>query len=602
MTNSPSDPHLPLAGFAVANVESVGEEFARLGPLAKINFIVGRNNHGKSTLLRASQLFAASGADRDYVTRILPPISRSYGSSVRAKRELLVVLDSAYLPPEVGGAQGWQVSLRQVENTGLGVVRGDKALIWLKMSDSGFYLDEEHLDLEAWSRVLGRRPDRAHLASALLVGREGMSQGVVRPGAYEGPKWVHLPAFRKIAPFESDDKKNIGPRLDEGEGIVADLLDWQSPDTALRDYEIKEQKFARLQELLRVVLEDSDARIHIPANRRTIQIGTSQTGGRRVDIDALGDGIKQIVMLGAAALRYDHTLICIEEPELHLHPGIQRKLMAHIRDNTSNQYLIATHSAHILDTAGAAVFHVVHDGESTGVSERVSIDDAARIAEDLGYRASDLVQANFVLWVEGPADRIYWRRWISLVDPMLQEGVHYTVVSYGGSLVSDVQLGQAVPAAEGEPSEEALVDLLSLGRHCALVADSDKTEAGDDLRSSVKRLRSAAESLESANVIVLEHARTVENLLPTAVLANALRIVHPKMSARFVAPTTMFHGPFESLGESRPNKVAIARVATPMIDRGQIARDPDLETALATLVAQIRVANGLELAPQSRTL
>ena len=46
------------------------------------------------------------------------------------------------------------------------------------------------------------------------------------------------------------------------------------------------------------------------------------------------------------------------------------------------------------------------------------------------------MQANSVIWVEGPTDRIYLNHWIQPVDPALKEGLHYSIMFYGGRLLS----------------------------------------------------------------------------------------------------------------------------------------------------------------------
>jgi hypothetical protein len=57
-----------------------------------------------------------------------------------------------------------------------------------------------------------------------------------------------------------------------------------------------------------------------------------------------------------------------------------------------------------------------------------------QICDDLGYRPSDLLQADCVIWVEGHSDNIYVRRWIELIDPNQDEGIDYSIVFDVGKL------------------------------------------------------------------------------------------------------------------------------------------------------------------------
>ncbi|SHU60945.1 Uncharacterised protein [Mycobacteroides abscessus subsp. bolletii] len=57
--------------------------------------------------------------------------------------------------------------------------------------------------------------------------------------------------------------------------------------------------------------------------------------------------------------------------------------------------------------------------------------ELSQVCVDLGYRPSDLLQANYVVWVEGPSDRTYIRRWLQIANPDLQEGIDYSIMFYG---------------------------------------------------------------------------------------------------------------------------------------------------------------------------
>ncbi len=72
-----------------------------------------------------------------------------------------------------------------------------------------------------------------------------------------------------------------------------------------------------------------------------------RTTGMTCELVNEGFGVNQLVFLLTKALRSDVRIVCIEEPEIHLHPSAQRKLaqaLVDIAQNENKRFLITTHS------------------------------------------------------------------------------------------------------------------------------------------------------------------------------------------------------------------------------------------------------------------
>ena len=110
-----------------------------------------------------------------------------------------------------------------------------------------------------------------------------------------------------------------------------------------------------------------------------------------------------------------------------------------------------------------------------------------------------MLQANGLIWVEGPSDRIYLNRWIELYsDGRLREGRDYQCVFYGGALLAQVQFSS--------PEDEAakLANLFQINHNLVVVCDGDRTAKGsDNLKPRVERIREEVEKI--GRCIHLDH-------------------------------------------------------------------------------------------------
>src|SRR5207248_5587868 len=130
------------------------------------------------------------------------------------------------------------------------------------------------------------------------------------------------------------------------------------------------------------------------------------------------------------------------------------------------------------------------------------------VISELGAKPSDLLQANGIIWVEGPSDCIYLNRWLDVyTDGELQEGRDYLCAFYGGSLLARTQF-QSPEAAESE-----LVNLFRVNPNIVVICDSDRTRLGSRVKDRVRRIRAEVLNIPGAHIWVTE-AREIENYLP----------------------------------------------------------------------------------------
>ncbi len=434
-----------IEGIALSGYRCFWGEPQRLGPLSKINILIGQNNSGKSNVLRflkrhyGSALGEAHSSSGALEIRELDwPLGDSsrvftvgFGLPVGSERH-------THLLEKLSGRFKNEKLVRFVDAVirSLPLTHGSP-VCWFdferrqggQLAPSGSLVDsllaEDSLPQGSWHVVCSRLTNQAggEVKQSVTQTLAELSKLSFSPADVE-----MISAFRQIGPEDPDSNEF------DGKGLIDRLARLQNP---AHDEQALREQFSSINQFLREVTGCHSAELEVPHDRGTL---TVHMEGRSLPLPSLGTGIHEVVILAAAATVFSDRVLCIEEPELHLHPSLQRKLVRYLGEKTRNQYFISTHAAHILDTPGTTVFHVRSEKGRSLVELACSDIDRSGICHDLGYRASDLLQTNSLIWVEGPSDRIYLSHWLRHSAPDLIEGLHYSIMFYGGRLLSHLSV------------------------------------------------------------------------------------------------------------------------------------------------------------------
>ncbi len=226
---------------------------------------------------------------------------------------------------------------------------------------------------------------------------------------------------------------------------LAKITELQQPIMSNLAVRIKEPLIKFLPGIKDVTIGISED-LRMSSLRRDVEVVIDD--GSRTGIEYKGDGIKSLVTLALLKEKYgsnSSSIIAIEEPESHLHPSAMHELKRILNDiSYSSQVLISTHNPLFIDRENISSNIIINQHTAKPAKK---IKD---IRELLGIQASDnLINADFVLVVEGVSDKRILRSLLPLQSSILSKVLtnNYMMIdeigganklSYKLSLLSDM--------------------------------------------------------------------------------------------------------------------------------------------------------------------
>lgn len=561
-----------LQGISIGGYRSFGENVQRIFPLKKVNIFAGPNNCGKSNVLRFIRDCLLPFL-RDRKRRVVENGDKHIGKACATTIGIAVEATASSFQPICDQYPGLASWLREclaslTHDHGFiffeGITRDDSGSASLRLPSVAANPTNPKQALRAWREAYHALTKSSeadmHRCAEVTLSR-------LLPIHFDRPSYA-IPTDRRVGVNLLDDKKT-------SRTLIQDLQSLQNPK---HNEQENRQRFQALNDFLAATTDQKDARLEIPYTADAINVHMNQ---RVLPLPSLGTGIEQVILLAAACTLRKDAIICLEEPELNLHPILQRKLLRYLSERTTNQYFIATHSAAILDTPDASIFRVSLAADHTTVVNFVD-SDAIRwnICRDLGYRASDIVQANCVIWVEGPSDRVYLKHWIESLDSSLIEGIHYAIFFYGGRLLSHLS------AEDTEVTD--FIKLKCLNRNIAILIDSDKKNKNDQLNATKTRI--ITEFRGDNSIAWVTAGREVENYVPSQTMLEAVAAEFPGRESK--VKNTPFARVLPTVTDEKNSAIVDKiRVARAVVQKKPSINILDLQDRLKELIEFIRKAN-----------
>ena len=554
--------------LTISNYKCFAEPAQGFEIILPMNLIIGRNNSGKSALLDLIQ-YAVEPFDLTELAH------RGRQPQVEIQRPLTADAIRRVFP----------------DNTSGGGIPGSShwefAQPWITRPIT------YTIPLDTQARFIRVDPVFPNVVTPEL--KDALARAMGNP--FANMRVRRLAAARQIAPELGSDEMSIKA---DGGGATTVLQNFINK-TDLPSAQVEEKLLAELNAILEP--DGRILRITTQQDRRNSkwEVYLEEAEKGRVSLSHSGSGIQTIILV--LSLLYLVPLIektvlgkyvfAFEELENNLHPALQRRLLAYLKRfalETGATFFLTTHSNVAIDIfasdADSQVVHVTHD-HTCALARRATTYVAIRgMCDDLDVRASDLLQANGVVWVEGPSDRLYFNRWIDLwSNGELKEGLHYQCIFYGGRLLSHLS------ATSPEINVESVVKILRVNRNALVLIDSDKQAPGDDLNATKRRL--VGEIEDFGGLAWVTAGREIENYLPPRVLAARFDAEHPEPLGQFETFADYIDRLSPGARKSfLRSKSLFAESVIQLIKREDLADHLDLATRLEAACKVIRGWNG----------
>lgn len=152
-----------------------------------------------------------------------------------------------------------------------------------------------------------------------------------------------------------------------------------------------------------------------PLSGSTIEIRVWPTDSmERVELSfplmQCGTGVSQVMAILAAVMTVENAVLIIDEINSFLHPAAVKALLRILQtEYAHHQYIISTHAPDVIGFSNPRTIHLIkREGYESSIAN-LDLEKVAafrEVAEHLGVSMTDVFAADRVIWVEGPTEEL----------------------------------------------------------------------------------------------------------------------------------------------------------------------------------------------------
>lgn len=490
-----------LKSLKIKNYKHIGDSYIGFDKLENLNILVGQNNIGKSTLLQSIEMIISDN-----------PINRDILSET--------TIEFAFCPNEN------EIKYVFNENSFGGVINSNQFAFGKKYIDR--YMSFEYKPRKATGE------EQIKLSNIAGTSKAEFDINTRIEKFTELARYFIFNHIRTLNVIKLSADRNLLPELQNGDRTISE--DGSGATNLLRQYlnvanlpnEIVEHDILEaLNQIMkpesrfdRIMCQEIESNKN--SNSKWEILLVNENG--KISISNSGSGLRTILLVLIKLFletreysRYssepilNSTVFIFEELENNLHPEIQRNLFEFLYQwvqKYNSQIFLTTHSTVPINMFSGrdnvTLTHIKKEDNQIITNSALSFIENKDILMNLGVRASDILQSNAVIWVEGPSDRIYINKWIELYsNGNLKENIHYQILFYGGRLLSHL-------TGKLDNSNE-LIQLFKANVHSIIVIDSDKTNPNKKINKTKQRIRK--EFNKNQAIVWITQGKEIENYL-----------------------------------------------------------------------------------------